>query len=95
MSFLKISVASAATILFLTPAALAGFDGSKTNNVAVYWGQNSYGAVNSADTANWQKTLAYYCQDSTIDVIPIAFVDVFSSTGGLPQINLANTCNTE
>ena len=38
MSFLKISVASAATILFLTPAALAGFDGSKTNNVAVYWG---------------------------------------------------------
>lgn len=38
MSFLKMSAVSAATILSLAPTALAGFDGSKTNNVAVYWG---------------------------------------------------------
>ena len=40
MSFLKMSAVSAATILSLAPTALAGFDGSKTNNVAVYWGMS-------------------------------------------------------
>jgi hypothetical protein len=54
------------------------------------WGQNSYGAVNANDPANWQKTLSYYCQDDTIDVIPIAFLNKFFSTGGDPEINLAN-----
>ena len=32
----------------------------------------------------------YSDQDSSIDAIPIGFVDVFFSTGGLPEINLAN-----
>ncbi|EGO03010.1 glycoside hydrolase family 18 protein [Serpula lacrymans var. lacrymans S7.3] len=32
-------------------------------------------------------------QDSTIDAIPIAFLDVFFGTGGLPSLNLANSCN--
>jgi chitinase len=54
------------------------------------WGQNSYGAVNSADTANWQQPLSYYCQDDGIDVIPIAFLNKFFSVGNLPEINLAN-----
>ena len=27
-----------------------------------YWGQNSYGATHSGDTANYQKNLSYYCQ---------------------------------
>ncbi|KAJ6542352.1 glycoside hydrolase superfamily [Mycena vulgaris] len=44
-------------------------------------GQNSYGATHGSDTANWQKTISNYCQDTVIDVIPIAFVDSF--TGGL------------
>jgi hypothetical protein len=26
-----------------------------------YWGQNSYGATNGADTANWQQRLSFYC----------------------------------
>lgn len=38
MSFLKISVASAATLLSFAPSALAGFDATASNNVAVYWG---------------------------------------------------------
>ncbi|KAI0275109.1 class III chitinase, partial [Gloeopeniophorella convolvens] len=58
-----------------------------------YWGQNSYGATHGTDTANFQKTLSYYCQDNAIDVIPIAFVNTFFSTGALPSMNLANTCN--
>lgn len=63
------------------------------SNFVAYWGQNSYGAANPNNQAGWQQRLSAYCQDSSIDVIPIAFLDVFSSTGGLPVINLANTCN--
>ncbi|GLB36434.1 putative glycosyl hydrolase 18 family protein [Lyophyllum shimeji] len=69
------------------------FDNSRYDNVAVYWGQNSYGAVHGTDTANFQKRLSYYCADNAIDVFPIAFLNVFFGTGGLPSINLANTCN--
>ncbi|CAO3675448.1 unnamed protein product [Umbelopsis vinacea] len=69
------------------------FNNNCNDNVAVYWGQNSYGAANSNDPANWQKSLAYYCQDDSIDVIPIAFLNKFFSVGGDPEINLANTCN--
>lgn len=83
-----------ATLLatFALRDALA-FDNSRYDNVAVYWGQNSYGATHSSDTANFQKTLAYYCNDNAIDVFPLAFVTSFFSTGGLPSLNLANTCN--
>lgn len=38
MSFLKISLASAVTLLSFAPSAHAGFDASASNNVAVYWG---------------------------------------------------------
>lgn len=31
-------------------------------------------------------------QDDTIDTFPIAFLDQFFATGGLPSINLANSC---
>ncbi|KAJ7127171.1 glycoside hydrolase superfamily, partial [Mycena epipterygia] len=53
-------------------------------------GQNSYGATHPSDTANWQQTISTYCQDTVINAIPIAFVDVFFSTGGLPDLNMAN-----
>ncbi|KAJ6627271.1 glycoside hydrolase, partial [Mycena sp. CBHHK59/15] len=56
------------------------------------WGQNSYGATHT-DTANFQKTLSYYCNDNAVDVFPIAFLYKFFSTGGAPSLNLANTCN--
>uniref|UniRef100_A0A8H7Y639 chitinase n=1 Tax=Psilocybe cubensis TaxID=181762 RepID=A0A8H7Y639_PSICU len=61
--------------------------------MASYWGQNSYGAVNTGNTANFQKTISFYCNDNAIDVFPIAFLNVFFGTGGVPSINLANTCN--
>ncbi|EEB93590.1 hypothetical protein MPER_07725, partial [Moniliophthora perniciosa FA553] len=31
--------------------------------------------------------------DDAIDVFPIAFLDIFFGPGGVPSINLANTCN--
>lgn len=76
----------------LISGSIAYGDTCNTNFVS-YWGQNSYGAANSADTANWQQRLSYYCNDDSVDVFPIAFLNVFSATGGLPEINLANTCN--
>ncbi|KAI1797099.1 glycoside hydrolase, partial [Ganoderma leucocontextum] len=58
-----------------------------------YWGQNSYGATHS-DTANFQQTLSFYCQDDSIDAFPLAFLNVFFDAGGLPSLDLSNICST-
>ncbi|KAK9760247.1 Chitinase 2, partial [Basidiobolus ranarum] len=55
-------------------------------------GQNSYGG-GGGNSTGWQRDLAYYCQDDTLDVIPLAFLNTFFGQGGLPALNLANTCN--
>ncbi|KAF5384673.1 hypothetical protein D9757_006206 [Collybiopsis confluens] len=68
------------------------YDGSRYDNVASYWGQNSYGATHGSDVANFQQRLGFYCGDNAVDVFPVAFLNVFFSTGGLPSLNLA-TCN--
>jgi chitinase len=83
-------------VLFLSfvTRTIAQFNMSSNQNLAVYWGQNSYGAVNPSDPANWQQPISYYCNDDVIDTIPIAFLDEFYSTGNLPSINLANTCTS-
>ncbi|PPQ63527.1 hypothetical protein CVT24_004755 [Panaeolus cyanescens] len=79
-------------LLYLAGTAHS-FDNGRFDNVAVYWGQNSYGAGHSNDPSNFQKRLSFYCNDNAIDVFPIAFVNVFFGLGGLPSLNLANTCN--
>ncbi|KAF8311069.1 class III chitinase [Clavulina sp. PMI_390] len=84
---------AASLVSSLVSGAFAYSDTCNTN-VAGYWGQNSYGAVYTTDTANWQQRLSYYCQDNSLDVIPIAFVPTFQSTGGYPVLNLGNTCNS-
>lgn len=38
-------------------------------------------------------TLASVCASPSVDVVSIAFLNVFFSTGGLPSINLASSCN--
>lgn len=81
------------TALVAASQQVVAFDNARYDNLAVYWGQNSYGAGHSNDPANWQKRLSAYCNDNTIDVFPVAFLNVFFGTGGAPQINLANTCN--
>jgi chitinase len=60
-SFLTTTVAAAT----LAGTALAGFDAGSKSNVAVYWGQNSFGQGSGGKE---QKSLATYCQDSNIDV---------------------------
>ncbi|KAJ3917888.1 glycoside hydrolase [Lentinula edodes] len=80
--------------LLLTSVTSAAFNPTgNTNLYFSYWGQNSYGATHTSDTANWQTNLAHYCQDDTVDVFPLAFLDVFFGIGSLPEINFANTCN--
>ncbi|PFH52902.1 carbohydrate-binding module family 5 protein [Amanita thiersii Skay4041] len=59
-----------------------------------YWGQNSYGATHGNDPANWQRALSTYCQDDVINTIPLAFLNVFFSVGGQPEINFANICSS-
>jgi chitinase len=40
-----------------------------------------------------QQRLSYFCAKSTVDVIPIAFVDVFPAQGnGFPGTNFGNQC---
>ncbi|KIP08233.1 carbohydrate-binding module family 5 protein [Phlebiopsis gigantea 11061_1 CR5-6] len=87
------SVAGFASVLLsFTSLQASAFDITANDNVVAYWGQNSYGATHS-DTANWQQPIDFYCQDDSIDAFPIAFLNVFFGAGGLPSIDLANTCN--
>ncbi|KAJ6542364.1 glycoside hydrolase superfamily [Mycena vulgaris] len=76
------------SVLVLSAVAAFAYDPTCSNNLVVYWGQNSYGATHGSDTANWQQTISNYCQDTVIDVIPIAFVNSF--TGGICNDNGAS-----
>ncbi|KAJ7456650.1 class III chitinase [Mycena latifolia] len=84
-------------LIFLAAFSLPSwaFDNTRYDNSPIcrYWGQNSIGASSTTNPADYQKTLAFYCNDNAIDVFPVAFVNVFFGTGGAPSINLANTCN--
>ncbi|KAI0750081.1 glycoside hydrolase [Daedaleopsis nitida] len=78
-------VKSTLAALSLGALRAAAFDNSRSDN-------NSYGATHP-DPSTWQKTLSTYCQDDAVDVIPLAFVNVFFGPGNAPSLNLANTCN--
>ncbi|KAI0473475.1 glycoside hydrolase family 18 protein [Xylariaceae sp. FL0804] len=82
-SSLQLTKAAVAGVLALAPVALAGFDASSSSNIAVYWGQNSYGQDDS------QYRLSYYCSNTEIDIIPLAFLDSVET----PITNFANAGN--
>ncbi|KAK4549994.1 hypothetical protein LTR36_002961 [Oleoguttula mirabilis] len=76
---------------FFLGRALAGFDCDSSNNVAVYWGQNSYGQGTGALS---QQSLATYCANTDIDMIPMAFLyQITTGLGGEPVLNFANQQN--
>ncbi|GAP84216.2 putative glycoside hydrolase family 18 protein [Rosellinia necatrix] len=62
------SLASIASVLALAPSALAGFSATGTNNIAVYWGQNSAGG------ASTQGRLREYCTDNGVNIINVSFL---------------------
>ncbi|KAI0905660.1 putative class III chitinase [Ustulina deusta] len=74
------SLASIASILTLAPSALAGAAASGTNNIAVYWGQNSAGG------ATTQGRLQEYCNDNGINVINVSFLTSVKT----PTVNFAS-----
>ena len=64
-----------------------------------YWGQDSAGTQQRLEPGNipyfsgsltsvWR--LSFYCNDDTIDVIPMAFLFIFFGEGGQPVIDFAN-----
>ncbi|KAI9717971.1 MAG: hypothetical protein M1828_007007 [Chrysothrix sp. TS-e1954] len=68
----------------------ARLSSSSAQNVAVYWGQNSYGATSGPFS---QQRLAVYCANSALDVIPLAFSTAIHDEGMKPKINFANADN--
>ncbi|KAI0142612.1 glycoside hydrolase family 18 protein [Hypoxylon sp. NC0597] len=63
--------------------ALAGYDPGSSDNIAIYWGQNSAGV---SDQGNSQKSLGEYCSNTAVDIIPIAFLSSFNPI----QVDLTN-----
>ncbi|OJA13762.1 hypothetical protein AZE42_01539 [Rhizopogon vesiculosus] len=81
-------------LCFIVRYAVA-FNMSSKQNLAMYWGQNSYGTVNPSNTSQWQQSISYYCNDDMIDIFVMAFLDVFYSTCNdvtvFPGTNLPNS----
>ncbi|KAI4285597.1 MAG: hypothetical protein L6R38_000499 [Xanthoria sp. 2 TBL-2021] len=69
--------------------AAASFDAGANTNMAVYWSDQGQGPN--------QQRLAHFCADSSIDIIPIAFLNVFPDqvNGGYPGTNFGNQCGPE
>ncbi|KAJ6507000.1 glycoside hydrolase superfamily [Mycena sanguinolenta] len=64
--------------LALSVTQVIGYNATCSDNLVVYWGQNSYGATNPNDTANWQQTISNYCQICS------------TASGAFPGTNLAD-----
>ncbi|KAF2791151.1 carbohydrate-binding module family 18 protein [Melanomma pulvis-pyrius CBS 109.77] len=73
--------ATVAAGLFASTAT-AAFNAAASNNVAMYWGQG-----------NAQIPLSQVCNDASIDIVNIAFVNQFPlKVGDYPSTNFANAC---
>ncbi|KAL8823640.1 MAG: hypothetical protein Q9191_005672 [Dirinaria sp. TL-2023a] len=59
------------------------FNAAASNNVAVYYGQSG---------ATGQVSLSKLCQDSSVDIVVLAFLTTFFGPGGMPSINLGSSC---
>ncbi|KAI1077680.1 glycoside hydrolase family 18 protein [Whalleya microplaca] len=80
MTSFKSSLASVASLFAFAPHVLAGFDASSSSNIAVYWGQNSFGQKDS------QTRLVDYCDNDEFNIIPLAFLNGIKT----PITNFAN-----
>ncbi|KAK4145944.1 uncharacterized protein C8A04DRAFT_10171 [Dichotomopilus funicola] len=68
------------------PGALAGFNPSATDNIAIYWGQNS------VNKQGGQLRLAEYCADSPINIIPLAFLNVIKNPTTVNFASASDNC---
>ncbi|KAI6712453.1 hypothetical protein JHW43_005002 [Diplocarpon mali] len=75
-------IAAAAASLSLISSASAAYDAGSRSNVVMYYGQGSD-----------QSRLKYLCDRPDVDIIPLAFINVFpSKANGLVGANFGNQC---
>ncbi|KAG5917692.1 hypothetical protein E4U53_004172 [Claviceps sorghi] len=77
------SLAAMAGMLAMVPRSMAGFSPASGTTMAIYWGQNSY---NQGSGPLAQQRLRHYCGNTSIDVIPVAFMNGITP----PVTNFAN-----
>ncbi|KAB8234681.1 class III chitinase ChiA1 [Aspergillus alliaceus] len=77
------SLAVASAVSAVSPFAHA-FNAQAKSNIAVYWGQGDN-----------QARLSHFCQDTSLDIINIGFVNIFPDQGAAnwPGSNFGNQCN--
>ncbi|KAJ6110380.1 Class III chitinase [Penicillium sp. IBT 16267x] len=68
-------------------AVQAKLDLNSDSNIVVYWGQNSL----QGNGGEVQQSLAHYCENDNIDVIPMAFDMMVNGPGGVPQVDFSVT----
>ncbi|KAJ6478623.1 glycoside hydrolase [Mycena vitilis] len=71
-------------ILTSTVVSASRYDPTRSDNLAVYWGQGSL-----------NESLATYCRNSGVNAIPIAFVDIFFGPGGKPGLDIDDPCKND
>lgn len=62
------------------------FDAQSSNNVAVYYGQTD---------AAGRVSLGAMCQDENVDIVILAFLNIFFSDGGFPAVNFGAACGQQ
>ncbi|KAI0225296.1 Chitinase 2 [Massospora cicadina] len=64
-------------------------------NIVLYWGQNSYGSKHLDTKAQWERPLEKYCNDSSVNIISLSFLNNLNGDSDLPpELNLSYHCAT-
>lgn len=85
-SVIPVSSSAPATSVPSNPVASGGtFNAASNSNVAVYYGQTA---------ATSQVTLAQMCQDSNVDIVILAFLNVIAGPGNYPTVNFGAACSS-
>ncbi|KAF2092063.1 glycoside hydrolase family 18 protein [Saccharata proteae CBS 121410] len=66
--------------------AHAKLNANSTTNIALYWGQNSYG---ESDGPLAQQRLSFYCADPNVDIMNLSFLLRVVGNEGHPELNFA------
>lgn len=69
---------------FLATFVAAQFDASSSDNIALYWGQNSIGQLTNQKVK--EQNLTYYCENDDVDIVLLSFLNKFPGTNGIPTL---------
>jgi len=82
--------------LGLALIAFFNIEASADHKLVVYWGQNAVYNMKK-EKQYWEKPLTHFCQQSSYDVVVLAFMHVFFDSrqkDSLPGLNFAFHCET-